>query len=454
MFATKQNTYYKKLLLLRSHLLMKRIRFLRFLKKSSLATLLIGVARLFQIPLLAGERNQGKEISLKEFAAQGTKKHIVVVLPNLFWNFRWQRPQQLFSRCAQEGYSVLFVSIKTREIRTDPKDIYEAGDFLELKQNAPRVLDVKLPSAYTRFILNDSLSSSDINTMSLALSAVIYELSELWKRGVPEVTYVVEHPNWEPLVTQMKKQIPGKVILDLMDNHRGFDQVSQSATRRELKLLKTADATVVSSLFLKQYAQKYTEKPTIIRNGADYKHFSVADANGALEALIDAPIIGYFGALNEWFDMELVAQLATRHPEWNFVLIGSLSPCDFSSVERLKNVFFIGEVAYEQLPGYLAYFDVCFIPFKINPLTLATNPVKFYEYISMGKQVVSTPLPELEPYKDNCRIACTADEFSKELQTLLSLKASGRYHVIEKKNKKLAKKNTWEQRWNKLKQLF
>jgi len=454
MFAINNQPIKQKLLRVKSQLLMARVKLLRFLKKSSLAAFLLSIARALKIPLLAGERNVGSAIDLKKVAKTGNKKHIVVVFPNLFWNFRWQRPQQLFSHCAKDGYTVLFISLKTKGIHIELRDIYEAGDYLVLQEHATNVIDCKLPSVTEKFVLNDSFTTESINSMILALSALIFDIAEQWKQQTPKVTYIVEHPNWQPLVKQIREQIKGKVILDLMDNHRGFDQVSKTATRMEIKLLKSADSTVVSSLYLKNYAKTYTKELCIIRNATDYHHFENETRNGLLDPLLGKPIIGYFGALNEWFDMELVAVTAKAHPEWNFVLIGSLSPCNFTPVEHLKNVLFLGEKAYSALPGYLSYFDVCIIPFKLNPLTLATNPVKFYEYLSMGKAVVSTPLPELIPYTDYCYLANDESEFAKKIQLALTTNASHTATKLANKRKKLAKRNTWKKRWLKLKGLF
>ncbi len=143
----------------------------------------------------------------------------------------------------------------------------------------------------------------------------------------------------------------------------------------------------------------------LVRNGTDFELFNQLTPNGILKD-INGPIIGYYGAIAEWFDTELIVHCAMEHPDWNFVLIGSTVGCDTSSLEKLKNVHLLGEKPYKELPLYLYHFDVCTIPFKINPLTLATNPVKFYEYLSSGKPVVTVRLPELEPYADLCYLAC------------------------------------------------
>jgi O-antigen biosynthesis protein len=130
---------------------------------------------------------------------------------------------------------------------------------------------------------------------------------------------------------------------------------------------------------------KINQNTIQVKNGTEFEHFNQAVKNGKLSYLADKPIIGYYGAISDWFDIDMVEYCATQLPEYNFVMIGSTFGCDISRVETIPNIHFLGEIPYKELPGYYAYFDVCLIPFQIIPLTLATNPVKFYEYLSAGK---------------------------------------------------------------------
>jgi len=125
------------------------------------------------------------------------------------------------------------------------------------------------------------------------------------------------------------------------------------------------------------------------------------------------------------------------------VLIGSTMGADLEPVQGLANVHLLGEKPYAELPGYFAYFDVCTIPFKIVPLTLATNPVKFYEYLSAGKPVVSIDLPELAIYSDDCYLAHNGKEFVAQLEAAMAQKDDP-----EKIARRiaLAKDNSWDAR--------
>jgi glycosyltransferase involved in cell wall biosynthesis len=109
-------------------------------------------------------------------------------------------------------------------------------------------------------------------------------------------------------------------------------------------------------------------------------------------------------------------------------------------------VHFLGEKPYSELPKYLYWFDVCIIPFKLTPLIEATHPVKFYEYLSSGKPVVSAKLPELLPYNDLCYLADSKEDFLNKIE--IGLKEDN----LETKRKRIefAKSNTWDDRYERL----
>ena len=125
------------------------------------------------------------------------------------------------------------------------------------------------------------------------------------------------------------------------------------------------------------------------------------------------------------------------------MLIGATTGADISNLSKIENVHLIGEIPYPELPGYLADFDVCTIPFKVIPLTIATNPVKFYEYLSASKPVVSTQLPELNQYREFCHLAKDKYQFLDQLDNALSHKLSPE-EVARRLD--LAKRNSWDTR--------
>jgi glycosyltransferase involved in cell wall biosynthesis len=110
------------------------------------------------------------------------------------------------------------------------------------------------------------------------------------------------------------------------------------------------------------------------------------------------PVIGYLGALESWFDASAIRAAAIARPNWRFVLVGRIESRNVRLLADLPNVEFMGEIGRERVPEVLARFDVATIPFLLNPLTVAADPIKLYEYLSAGLPVVSSRLPETERF--------------------------------------------------------
>jgi len=181
-------------------------------------------------------------------------------------------------------------------------------------------------------------------------------------------------------------------------------------------------------------------------NATDFDHFNRPTSVQPLSGL-GHPVIGYYGAISDWFDSDMIRVAAVSRPDWQFVLIGEVSGADVSELERLDNVHLLGELPYSVLPNYLHQFDVACIPFRLNSLTLATNPVKFFEYLSAGKPVVSVPLPELEPYRDYFYSVRSGEDLIAQVELAIT------EHSDEKTQARIdfARKNTWSHRYTDLK---
>jgi GT2 family glycosyltransferase len=154
-------------------------------------------------------------------------------------------------------------------------------------------------------------------------------------------------------------------------------------------------------------------------------------------------MVGYYGAIADWFDVDLVTHLAQRRPEYTFVLLGGVFDVDVSGLRALPNVRLLGQQPYERMPEYLYHFDACILPFKLNPITEATDPVKLYEYLSGGKPVVSVALPELKPYREYLYIAENKDDFVAKLDAALT--EDDRELIARRRE--VARQHTWQDRY-------
>lgn len=310
------------------------------------------------------------------------------------WNFRRQRPQQLATQIASTGRRVFYISV-------DFHNSTEPGFTVESLDGDERLFNVHLhlkgaPSIY---------GMPPTENQRIQLRHSMGRLLE-WTNSTTIVS-LIQHPYWFELAAQLPNS---RLVYDCMDHHEGFGGVSAEMIAHECALLSAADLTVTTSLWLDNEVADKTSRHVLIRNATEFEHFAKIPVDIYKEPL-SRRVIGYYGAIAEWFDVDLIVQVAKAFPECAVVLIGADTIGAQKKLAGCKNVSFLGEIPYKDLPRYAHAFDVCLLPFKVIPLTLATNPVKVYEYLSMGKPVVSTSLPEVREMGAVCAVGNNASEF-------------------------------------------
>jgi glycosyltransferase involved in cell wall biosynthesis len=193
----------------------------------------------------------------------------------------------------------------------------------------------------------------------------------------------------------------------------------------EENLMKRADLVITSASHLYENKKPFNENTYLIQHGVDYSYFSKAlspDTKIADELTdIPKPIIGFFGLIHEWIDLELIEYIATARPDWSVVLIGKTA-VNLEKLSKHRNIHLLGQRAYEELVSYCKGFDVGMIPFHINEMTVNVNPIKLREYLAAGLPVISTPLPEVEKYKEKemVSIAETGSQMVREIERLIT----------------------------------
>jgi glycosyltransferase involved in cell wall biosynthesis len=214
-----------------------------------------------------------------------------------------------------------------------------------------------------------------------------------------------------------------KVLYYCVDDHASFTGYDrQQVLRDEEDLCRRADLVVTTSAALQESKIAWNPRTILVPHGVDYEHFSKAVA-GNLPVLADIadiprPRLGFFGLIRDWVDLDLLAEVARRRPEWHLVLIGD-STADLATYRDLPNVHFLGRKPYQELPAYCQQFDVGLIPFQLNELTRAVNPIKLREYLAAGLPVVSTPLPEVKFCEHLVGVASGAEAFVAAIQKSL-----------------------------------
>lgn len=297
------------------------------------------------------------------------------------WDFRFQRPQHLALGLANQGYRVVYIC---------PTPLVASGKrhYVVLKNPAPGLFVVQISSG--KFRLPDlhqcDITEREAEGFGHSLHSLLNDM------GAKAASAVVEHPAWYPVVSRCSWR---SLVYDCLDQHAGFEgAASDRMAAMERALVQSARCSVASSQELLNVLQRHGAHGSqymLIRNGCEFERFSAVSR----EPSSAAPRIGYVGAISTWFDFELLLAVAEREPKWTFVLVGARVGAEEKQENLPPNVNLVGEIPYSDVPRMLSTFDVCVIPFIVSPLTIATNPVKLYEYLAAGCPVVATPLPEL-----------------------------------------------------------
>jgi glycosyltransferase involved in cell wall biosynthesis len=213
------------------------------------------------------------------------------------------------------------------------------------------------------------------------------------------------------------------IIYHCVDEFSKFTGADETAIlQMERELMEKADMVVVSSSRLYETKHRYNPNTFLVTHGVDVAHFRNACLPASETpsdcAELKGPVIGFFGLIADWVDLDVVRYLATARPEWSFLLIGEVQT-DTSALRDLSNVHLVGRRSYQSLPAYCKAFDVAILPFVVNELTTAANPLKLREYLAAGLPVVATPLPEVLKLNSLVRMARTPGEFLHQIEALL-----------------------------------
>ena len=259
----------------------------------------------------------------------------------------------------------------------------------------------------------------------IVLAARLRQLCRRLQMQRPIIWTFLPNVNW--LLGRLHERM---VIYHCVDEYSQFSGVPKDVIiRMERELIRRADIVFTSAEKLCTERREINPRTHFIPHGVDVAHFSRAlDPDTAVASEIRTlpkPVIGFFGLLADWVDLDMIGALARARPKWSFALVGK-AQTDLQAVQGLPNVHLIGQRPYSALPGYCRGFDVGLIPFRMNELTLRVNPLKLREYLAAGLPVVSTPLPEVVRYQGVVHIATNREGFLEEIEAALKERTSER----------------------------
>jgi UDP-galactopyranose mutase len=238
-----------------------------------------------------------------------------------------------------------------------------------------------------------------------------------------------------------------------MDELSAFKFAPPELTIREKELFKKADIVFTGGHSIFESKKNAHHNIYSFPSSIDKHHFGAARItknDPADQAHIPHPRFGFFGVVDERFDIEMLDQVAKARPEWQFVILGPVVKIDEAHLPKYSNIHYLGGKKYEELPAYIAGWDIATIPFAMNESTKYISPTKTPEYLAAGKPVISTPIRDVvSPYGDNklVHIVSNAEEFIVAAEKELAKKRKAAW--LKKVDEFLAF-NSWDRTWSQM----
>lgn len=192
----------------------------------------------------------------------------------------------------------------------------------------------------------------------------------------------------------------------------------EPVSRMEQELAVKADIIIAAS---PEIAKRFpSEKTFIIPHGADVDLFS-RPTEPATELCTDdpRPVAGFYGAIDEWLDQDLLAQVISKMPDWRFLFIGSVR-VDVSRLTSLENVQFLGQQPHHHLPQYSQHWQASLLPFRDNDQIRSCDPLKLREYLAAGRPIVATPFPAAKRFSRHILFEETAERYADAIRSTLN----------------------------------
>jgi len=329
----------------------------------------------------------------------------LVCFSHLRWDFVYQRPQHLLTRCARDR-RVFFIE----------EPVFSNGSMRLDVREAESGVHVVVPN------LPEGLRSE------IAINAVMKEMTRQLFLDHDIKEYVFWY--YTPMALSFTDRFnPIASVYDCMDELSAFKGAHSKISILEKQLFRQVDLVFTGGQSL--YEAKRGQHPAVFAfpSSIDASHFgkartSVADPEDQAE--IPHPRLGFFGVIDERFDSELLDQVAARRPDWHFVMIGPVVKIDPEALPKHKNIHYLGPKKYDELPEYLAGWDVALLLFARNESTRFISPTKTPEYLAAGKPVISTSIRDVvRPYGELklVEISDSPDEFVQAAEKLLARSA-------------------------------
>jgi UDP-galactopyranose mutase len=342
-------------------------------------------------------------------AAPDQGRPTLLCFSHLRWDFVFQRPQHLMTRFAKDMPVVIWeepMDVGPRE--TPYLKVSQAEGFPNI-----RIVGPHLPEGMSEDRRDDSLKR--------LLDAHVASL-----RG-PLIAWY-----YTPMMLEFSRHIEADaVVYDCMDELSKFRFAPEKLLGLEQELIDKADLVFTGGSSLFEAKKDRHDSVHLFPSSVDRVHFSKARGglfDPADQEELRHPRFGYYGVIDERFDIALLDEIAALRPDWSFVMVGPVVKIAEEDLPRRPNIHYLGSKTYEQLPCYLGGWDVALMPFAMNESTQFISPTKTPEYLAGGKPVVSTPVKDVVRHYGHLEaveIASDAASFVASCDKALALARDG-----------------------------
>jgi len=370
----------------------------------------------------------------------------IVCLASSSWDAMWVNAQHLMSRLAIDN-RVLYVN--NLGLRAPGKN---KGDWAKVRRrlgewfsDAEKKMDNLWVLSPVNVPLHQSAAVRSFNRWSLIRSLRGHARRLGFRRPIIW-TFL---PLGVELIGQLDEAL---IVYHCVDEYAANPGVAVDELRSmEDALLRRADLVFTTNPVLYEERKDRTKRAVYVGNVAHTPHFEPQAQREVPAKMrhLPRPILGYTGNISGYkTDLDLLAKTAKAMKEGSLVLVGPVGwgdpSTDVSVLQELSNVHFIGRVDYNELPAYVAAFDICLMPLRVNESTRRSFPMKFYEYMAAGKPIVSVDLPAFARYRTRpelCRVAVDHDDFIDAIgRTIADRDDHTQARLIE------ARANSWDVR--------
>jgi glycosyltransferase involved in cell wall biosynthesis len=331
----------------------------------------------------------------------------LICFSHLRWDFVFQRPQHLLSRFTEVSRVWFF-----------EEPIFDAKDhnFLQVRNENKRL----------KIVVPHLISGMDDKQIDQAQGLLLKKL--LRDIDLEECIFWY----YTPMALKFSENFKPKMILyDCMDELSAFKFAPKELVLLEKKLMAKADLVFTGGNSLYEAKKKQHTNIYPFPSGIEKEHF--IKARRRLPEPLDQSVIkgvkiGFYGVIDERFDIDLIEELADERPEWQFILIGPVVKIEQDSLPKNRNIHYLGHKSYKELPDYLSHWEIAMIPFLLNESTEFISPTKTPEYLSAGVPVVSTMIRDvIHPYgiKKLVHICAGKDDFIQAIETELNKTSKG-----------------------------